>query len=125
MSQGLSKHSKDLRPIDESCPCPTCTDGMSRAMLHHVVASTAMAAAITIHNLVFQARVMGGARDAIMDQTFPAYLKRFFASYFGDTGYPEWCVNALNSVGVDLLEDDRGVKVVSGDVAKWEYSDAA
>ena len=79
--------------------------------------------AITLHNLAFQARVMGQARDSIMDGTFPAYLHRFFADYFGDAGYPEWCVNALQSVGVDLLERNPDAKVVKGDGAKWEYSD--
>lgn len=76
--------------------------------------------AVTQHNLVFQARVMGGARDAIINGIFPQYLKNFFANYFGDTGYPEWCVNALRSVGVDLLEDIPEAKVVSGTGAKWE-----
>ena len=68
---------------------------------------------------------MGGARQAIVDGAFPQYLKRFFADYFGDEGYPAWCVNALRSVGVDLLEDQPDAKVVSGDGAKWEYSDSA
>lgn len=81
--------------------------------------------AVTLHNIVFQARVMGGARDAIMAGTFPTYLRTFFANYFGDAGYPEWCVNALRSVGVDLLEGHPSAKVVKGDGAKWEYSDAA
>ena len=65
---------------------------------------------------------MGGARYAIMTGTFPEYLKRFFADYFGDRGYPEWCVNALRSVGVDLLENMENAKVIPGDGAKWEYS---
>jgi len=67
---------------------------------------------------------MGGARDAIVGGTFPDYLRSFFADYFGDAGYPEWCVNALRSVGVDLLEGRPDVLVVKGGGAKWEYSDA-
>lgn len=63
---------------------------------------------------------MGGARDAIINGTFPQYLKDFFANYFGETGYPEWCVNALMSVGVDLLEGASQAKIVSGTGAKWE-----
>ncbi|KAI0930439.1 hypothetical protein AcW1_009129 [Taiwanofungus camphoratus] len=122
----LGKHDSDLRPIDENCPCPTCANGTSRAMLHHIVTmETAGAHALTQHNIVFEARVMGGARDAIMHGTFPSYLKTFFASYFGEAGYPEWCVNALRSVGVDLLEGRPEQKVILGDGAKWEYSDAA
>ena len=68
---------------------------------------------------------MGGARAAIIKGTFPQYLKEFFASYYGDAGYPEWCVNALKSVGVDLLDGIEDVKVIAGDGTKWEYSDSA
>jgi queuine tRNA-ribosyltransferase catalytic subunit len=66
---------------------------------------------------------MGRARDAILEGQFPDYLRWFFESYFGDAGYPEWCVNALRSVGVDLLEG-KDVKVIPGSGAKWEYSEA-
>lgn len=59
-----------------------------------------------------------------MGGTFPTYLRQFFSNYFGDVGYPEWCVNALRSVNVDLLEGSD-IKVVSGKGAKWEYSTAA
>jgi queuine tRNA-ribosyltransferase len=66
---------------------------------------------------------MAQARESIMDGTFPAYLRHFFADYFGDAGYPEWCIHALRSVGVDLLEGNPDVKVVRGDGAKWEHSE--
>ncbi|KIK01407.1 hypothetical protein K443DRAFT_662061 [Laccaria amethystina LaAM-08-1] len=118
----LSKHAQDFRPIDEACPCPTCSEKTSRAMLHHIVTHETVAAhALTIHNIVFQAQVMGRARSAIIAGTFPDYLRSFFSDYFGDTGYPEWCVNALRSVGVDLLENNPA-NVVPGKGAKWEYA---
>lgn len=67
---------------------------------------------------------MGQVRDAIINGVFPDYLRSFFISYFGDVGYPEWAVNALLSVGVDLLEGKgKDVNVVPGDVTKWEYSE--
>ncbi|KAI0076111.1 Queuine tRNA-ribosyltransferase [Panus rudis PR-1116 ss-1] len=117
-----SKYATDLGPIEEGCPCPTCTEGPNRALLHHTVTlETAAAHAITLHNLVYQARVMGGARDAIMNDTFPDYLKTFMARYFGNDGYPEWVVNALRSVGVDLLEGNPDAKIRSGSGAKWDY----
>lgn len=139
----LRKHAKDFDPIDPTCPCPTCRNSVSRAVLHHTATHETAAAhgrpsylpigfmtltatiAITLHNLTFQARVMGQARDSIMNGTFPTYLRQFFAGYFGNTGYPEWCVNALRSVGVDLLEGNPGAKVVKGDGARWEYADVA
>jgi hypothetical protein len=64
---------------------------------------------------------MGQAGEAILNGRFPDYLRTFFPGYFGDSGYPEWCVNALRSVGVDLL-DGKDAKVVPGSGAKWEYS---
>jgi queuine tRNA-ribosyltransferase catalytic subunit len=79
--------------------------------------------AVTQHNIVFQAQVMGRARDAILEGRFPDYLRSFFLEYFGDAGYPEWCVNALRSVGVDLLEGTAG-KMIPGTGARWEYSSA-
>lgn len=121
----LGKHTKSMETIDKNCPCPTCASGMSRAVLHHIVTiETAGAHALTIHNLVFQAQVMGGARDAILEGRFPEYLRSFFFDYFGDTGYPEWCVNALRSVGVDLMQG-VDVPLVQGSGVKWEYLDAA
>jgi len=119
----LAKHAKDFAPIDADCPCPTCAERTSRAMLHHIITrETSAAHSVTLHNITFQARLMGGARDAISNGTFPEYLRTFFARYFGDVGYPEWCVNALRSVGVDLLEGSD-IKVVPGSGAKWEYSE--
>ncbi|KJA19892.1 hypothetical protein HYPSUDRAFT_1093706 [Hypholoma sublateritium FD-334 SS-4] len=121
----LSKHAKEFKPIDESCPCPTCSDMTSRAILHHLVThETAGAHALTLHNVVFQAQVMGRAREAIIAGTFPDYLLSFFARYYGDAGYPEWCVNALRSVGVDLLEGSPNAKIVAGSGTKWEYASA-
>jgi len=122
----LSRHAKSFDPIDATCPCPTCSTGISRAFLHHIVThETAAAHAVTQHNVVFQARLMGRARDAILKDTFPQYLRTFFQDYFGDVGYPRWCVDALRSVGVDLLSGtEKEVRVVEGDGAKWEYSEA-
>ncbi|GJE95477.1 queuine tRNA-ribosyltransferase family protein [Phanerochaete sordida] len=117
----LKKHEGDFSPIDAACPCPTCSGGTSRAALHHILTlETAGAHAVTQHNLVFQAQLMGRARDAIVQGSFPAYLKSFFATYFGDRGYPEWCVNALRSVGVDLLEGQENVKTLPGNASSWD-----
>lgn len=85
-----------------------------------VLNTASPSAAVTQHNLVFQAQLMGRARDAIVQGTFPEYLKSFFATYFGDRGYPEWCVNALRSVGVDLLEGQENVNTLPGNASSWD-----
>ena len=36
--------------------------------------------------------------------------------------YPKWCVDALRSVGVDLLEGDPDAGIVEGSGANWEYA---
>ncbi|KAH7888671.1 tRNA-guanine(15) transglycosylase-like protein, partial [Phlebopus sp. FC_14] len=121
----LRKHANSMDLIEANCPCPTCASGTSRAMLHHIVTiETAGAHALTQHNLVFQGRVMGGARDAIIEGSFPDYLCVFFKNYFGEHGYPAWCVDALRSVGVDLLQG-ADMPLIPGSGAKWEYSDSA
>ena len=66
---------------------------------------------------------MGRARDAIMAGTFPDYLRSFFVGYFGDTAYPRWCVDALRSVGVDILEGLDNPQIVDDNGAKWEYAE--
>ncbi|KAF8608606.1 Queuine tRNA-ribosyltransferase [Ceratobasidium sp. AG-I] len=122
----LEKHAPSLIPIDVNCPCPTCASGTTRAQLHHIVTyETAGAHAVTLHNVAFQAQLMGRARDAILENRFPEYLKDFFFAYFGERGsYPRWCVDALRSVGVDLLDGPgKGMNVIDGNGAKWEYSD--
>src|SRR5439155_6508773 len=55
-------------PIDEGCPCPACRDGdYTRAYLHYLVKAGELTAKrlLTLHNLTFIARLMGGARAAL------------------------------------------------------------
>ena len=87
-----------------------------------IVETAFIVLAITLHNIVFQAQVMGRARESIIAGTFPEYLCSFFAEYFSGAAYPGWCVNALRSVGVDLLKDNPNIKLTPGSGAKWEYS---
>lgn len=65
---------------------------------------------------------MGRARDAITEGRFPEHLHTFFSDYFEGKGYPAWCVNALRSVGVDLLDRNPNAKVIDGDKGNWDYA---
>lgn len=93
---------------------------------------------------------MGRARDAIVSGTFPDFLRTFFRRYFAPREdafakkrleskertddnvagikapvYPKWCLDALRSVGVDLLEGEPDASVVDGSGAKWEYASSS
>jgi len=91
-------------------------------VIYFVIRLFTRSLALTLHNVIFQAQVMGQAREAIVAGTFPEYLRSFFARYFGKSGYPEWCVNALRSVGVDLLEGNPHGKVIPGSGVRWDYA---
>lgn len=65
---------------------------------------------------------MGAARDAIMKGNFPSYLRNFFKAYYTEATYPRWVVEALLSVGVDLLEGIRDAYITDGDGTKWDYA---
>ncbi|GAA5988501.1 hypothetical protein JCM5350_005216 [Sporobolomyces pararoseus] len=97
----------DFGVIDSTCPCATCLNGNGtpRAALWSLVGKeTSGASAVTLHNLTYQSRLMDGARNAILEDRFPQYLIDFFDGYFKEKEkYPEWTVDALRSVGVDLL----------------------
>jgi len=49
---------------------------------------------------------MHQAREAIKEDEYPKFVKTFFSTlYHGDTSqYPHWAVDALKSVGIDLLD---------------------
>ncbi|GAA6012883.1 hypothetical protein JCM11491_006212 [Sporobolomyces phaffii] len=98
----------DFAVIDPTCPCATCLEGngLPRASLWTMTGKeTAAASAVTIHNLTYQSRLMDGARNAILEDRFPQYLVDFFDGYFKEKeNFPAWTVEALQSVGVDLLK---------------------
>lgn len=62
---------------------------------------------LTQHNVHYMLKLMGAVRQAIIEDRYPAFLRRFFFNiYNGDkTKYPEWAIGALRGVGMDLLED--------------------
>lgn len=88
----LKKYSKDFGVIDPECPCPTCDkgQGLSRSYLHYLAArETVGAHAVTLHNIAYQHRLMLGAREALLEDRFPQYLKDFFRRFFKEgSQYP-------------------------------------
>ncbi|RHZ52854.1 hypothetical protein CDV55_102366 [Aspergillus turcosus] len=104
---------EDFRPVQEGCSCSCCRPreqgglGITRAYIHHLAAKETVGAhLLTIHNVHYLLSLMGSARQAILEDRFPAFLREFFDNLYGDKArFPEWAVTALRGVGVDLLAD--------------------
>jgi queuine tRNA-ribosyltransferase len=106
--------SEDFGPIEEGCKCTCCRPtsegglGITRAYVYHVTAKeTAGAHLLTMHNVHYQLNLMRLAREAILEDRYPQFLKDFFSKLYDGKKekYPEWAVDALRGVGVDLLSD--------------------
>lgn len=72
---------EDPRPIDETCPCPTC-QRYSRAYLHHLLKAKEILAltALTLHNVCAMNRLMEDIRKGIETNT----LEDVRAHWLGD-----------------------------------------
>jgi queuine tRNA-ribosyltransferase len=70
----------DVRPVDESCGCPTCA-GFSRAYLHHLDRCGEMLGPMlaSIHNLHFYVDLMRQVRGALDAGRFEALRAQFEA----------------------------------------------
>jgi queuine tRNA-ribosyltransferase len=78
-----ARHAEDSGPLDERCPCPTCTR-YTRAYLHHLHKAGEMLGAmlLTEHNLWFYQQLMAAMRAAIAEGRFAAFAADFRRDYF-------------------------------------------
>jgi queuine tRNA-ribosyltransferase len=74
-------HAADTRPLDETCPCPTCRN-FSRAYLHHLqrVNEILGARLNTLHNLFYYQQLMAELREAIAAARLDDYVAAFRAA---------------------------------------------
>ncbi|KAI4697280.1 uncharacterized protein J4E84_000407 [Alternaria hordeiaustralica] len=107
-------YSEDFSAIEEGCRCTCCRPtsdgglGITRAYIYHVTAKeTAGAHLLTMHNVYYQLNLMREAREAIVQDRYPQFVKDFFGDLYNreKDKYPVWAVDALKSVGVDLLAE--------------------
>lgn len=107
-------YAHDFGAIEEGCACTCCrprSEGgleITRAYIHHIAAKeTAGAHVLSIHNIHFLLNLMSGIRTAIIEDQYPAFLKIYFSTLYASdkSKYPQWAVDALRGVGVDLLEE--------------------
>ena len=57
---------------------------------------------LTMHNVHHLLSLMRRARNAILEGRYPEFVRGFFAKYFADKGVPEWAVDALKGVGIEI-----------------------
>lgn len=72
------KYEKDLRPLDESCSCPTCRRH-SRAYIRHLFKSKEMLAMrlCVMHNLYFYNTLLERIREALDGDTFEQFRRQY------------------------------------------------
>ncbi|PHH59804.1 hypothetical protein CDD81_2571 [Ophiocordyceps australis] len=101
----------DFGPLESGCACACCRGGeeggmgITRAFVNHNVSKETVAAhLLTIHNVWHQLDLMKQVRRSIVEDRFPAFIRHFFAQLHpSKSDYPQWAVEALRGVGVDLL----------------------
>ncbi len=80
-----AKYKRDFSPLDETCQCLTCRS-YSRAYLRHLFMSEEITGLrlATIHSLHFYLDLMRQAREAILDDKFLDWRKKFEGEYQED-----------------------------------------
>ena len=76
-----AQYLRDDRPLDETCPCPACRH--SRGYLRHLFLVNEMLGPIlvTIHNLTYYQRLVTRAREAVEEDRFIDFKRRYDTMY--------------------------------------------
>ena len=76
-----ARHKTDVLPIDETCSCQACANGVSRAYLHHLERCGEMLGPMlaSIHNLHYYLKLMREIREALDIGGFAAFQAQFKA----------------------------------------------
>jgi tRNA-guanine family transglycosylase len=75
---------------------------VTRAYIHHLASKETVGAhLLTMHNVWHMLDLMRRAREAILEDRFPAFVKEFFGRLYPDgQEKPTWARDALKGVGV-------------------------
>jgi queuine tRNA-ribosyltransferase len=81
-----SSFRNDRRPLDDSCPCPCCTQ-YDRAYLRHLFVSEEMLGLrlLSLHNVTFLITLMARAREALREGSFDHWSSEWLARYRAST----------------------------------------
>ncbi|CAH1713504.1 unnamed protein product [Aphis gossypii] len=96
------KFRMDFGPIEKNCSCSTCKT-YTRAYIHQIVTSEAVSCnLLSVHNLNYQMQLMKGIRESIKVNKFPEFVQQFMINMYPNKNYPQWCIDALQSVNIEL-----------------------
>jgi tRNA-guanine family transglycosylase len=103
-------YAADFGPVDPDCQCTICRPreegglGITRAYIHHLAGKETVGAhLLTMHNVHYLLNLMKLAREAILEDRYPQFVKDFFARLYPDReDYPRWAINALSTVNIAL-----------------------
>eukprot|EP00977_Amphora_coffeiformis_P030360 scaffold46492_cov168-Amphora_coffeaeformis.AAC.1 len=100
---------QDNTVIQEGCGCQPCLEGISKARLQALLKANNPIAAelITQHNIAYMMNLVRSMRQAILENRFPDYVRKFVGDQFpakdgGGEDTPAWVVDALNAAGISL-----------------------
>lgn len=96
-----NKYKIDFGPIDKNCICSTCKT-YTRAYLHQIISESVSCNLLSVHNLTYQMQLMKGIRDSIKENKFPQFVQKFMLDMYPDKNYPQWSIDALKSVNIEL-----------------------
>ncbi|VDO40131.1 unnamed protein product [Onchocerca flexuosa] len=92
----------DFRPIDDSCPCPSCRN-YTRAYIHSILNQETVAChIISVHNLQHHMDLMERLRTAIDTNTVQTFLKEFLTEQFPDGNIPKWVCDAIQHMHYEI-----------------------
>lgn len=67
------------------------------------------ALSLTMHNVHHLLSLMKAARNAIIEDKYPQFVREFFAAYYKGKRFPPWAIDALEVVGINLNENGSQV----------------
>ncbi len=78
-----SIHKDDEKPLSQSCICPACKGGFSRAYIRHLIMSNEILGIrlMVLHNLYFYMSLMKEIRSHIENGTYGQFSKSFLDTY--------------------------------------------
>jgi tRNA-guanine transglycosylase len=101
------KFAKDMSPLDPDCSCSVCRD-YSRSYLHVIAGREGLGATLlSYHNIAYLIQLTRGARQALLDGTFEAYVRSFLRRQFpARSDVPQWAFDALHHVNIRCEADE-------------------